>query len=183
MLNLISIPHTGTHFLKKILENAGFKLNIKHIEGWKPMDELIVSPLRDPYETYVSWVSRERDQDFTEKWHMFNDMYEAQNVEVVPIDTDNKRDHLKRLGDKLDTILTTDWKPVNSSGKKVKVDWVDLKEIYDLPVVKQFYAYPKPSEDDIKKVVRKLLAEQRGSKEFAPNLFADCVEQLMEQYQ
>ena len=179
MINLYSVPHTGTHFLKGVLESAGEQVRARHWEGWTPTDETIVAPIRNPYDTFVSWVNRERDQDFLEKWEIFNKAYETQNLLILPIDTNDRDKRLRTLGAELGLKLQTDWTPVNQ-GNNQDIGYVDLKEVYELPVVKQFYKQQKPTRTEIEKVVRGILINKYGE-QFAPNLFKDSVNQIMEE--
>lgn len=138
MINLFSVPHTGTHFLKGVLEDAGLEVRARHIEGWQLTNDLVVAPIRDPYTTYVSWVSRGRDQSFKEKWELFNKAFETQRMIIVPIDTEDRETYLKELSGELGVSLKTDWKPKNQ-GLRQDVGAVNLNDIYGLPVVKKFY--------------------------------------------
>ena len=179
MINLFSVPHTGTHFLKQLLESAGEQVRARHWEGWSKTDQQIIAPIRNPYDTFVSWVNRERDQDFLEKWQIFNEAYETQDLLILPIDTNDRDKRLRSLGAKLGLRLQTDWTPVNQ-GNNQDIGYVDLSEVYDLPVVKQFYSQQKPSRSEVEKLVRSILTNKYGEK-FAPNLYKDSVDQIMEE--
>jgi len=140
MITLFSVPHTGTHFLKKVLEDAGLTVKAKHWTGWLPVDGLIIAPIRDPKRTLQSWKARKRVQDFTGLWELFDKAYNSQNVFVLPIDTDNKDERLKELSKLLNVTLETDWAPLNvgpsSEHEEIKED---LTDIYKLKVVNDFY--------------------------------------------
>jgi hypothetical protein len=98
----------------------------------------MVCPIRDPQKTWVTWQSRKRDQDFTEKWQLLNTIFETQDVSFIPIDTEDRDSHLRKLEERLNIPLRTDWTPVNSQ-RNIKVDPIDLSGIYRLPVVSEFY--------------------------------------------
>jgi|TARA_R100000501_G_C2617966_1_gene111452 hypothetical protein len=132
-VNIYSIPHTGTHFVQRLL---GVKA--KHVEGWKKTDELIILPIRDPWTTYVTWVSRGRDQDFKEKWFLLNEIYETQDTLVLPIDTKDREMQLSKISARIGKDLETDWKPINNGPRK-EVEYIDLSDVYKLPVVDRFY--------------------------------------------
>jgi hypothetical protein len=139
VIQLFSVPHTGTHFLKEVIESAGVPVKARHVEGWSMTDDLVVCPIRNPLDTYKSWIARGRDQDFTEKWNLLNTIYKEQQPLIIPIDTDERDRFLKMLGILLGKTLTTDWSPVNKGiNKKQDVD-VDLSDVYSLQVVRDFY--------------------------------------------
>tara|TARA_R110000803_G_scaffold210685_1_gene283167 strand:- start:4844 stop:5407 length:564 start_codon:yes stop_codon:yes gene_type:complete len=179
MINLFSVPHTGTHFLKQLLESAGLQVRARHWEGWSKTDQQIVAPIRNPYDTFVSWVNRGRDQDFLEKWQIFNEAYETQDLLILPIDTNDRDKRLRTFSAELGIKLDTDWTPVNQ-GNNQEIGFMDLSEVYNLPVVKQFYTQRKPTRTEIEHTVRNILTEKYGAK-FAPNLFKDSVNQIMEE--
>ena len=129
---IYSVPHTGTHFLMKLL---GMKA--KHYDGM-PEEDLIISPIRDPWETYVSWVSRGRDQDFDKPWRIFNEAWEAKEVLILPIDHKDRDNCLETLGKRLNMQLRTNWIPENTGNPK-EVEKIDLSHIYSLPVVRGYY--------------------------------------------
>ena len=97
MINIISIPYTGTHFIKNLLESAGLKVRARHVEAWEPTPDLIIAPIRNPLDVYISWISNERDQDFFKKWKDFNKMFEEQNLFILPLDTEDRDDYLAEL--------------------------------------------------------------------------------------
>jgi len=179
LINLFSIPYTGTHFLKDLLEQSGLEVRARHIEAWTKTDELVIAPIRDPYDVYVSWVSNKRDQDFAEKWANFNQMFEQQNVFILPIDTHHRNKHLAELGKLLKRPLITDWTPINAKPRH-EIGPVDLSEIYALPVVNKFYSQNKLSRKEAEKIVRQIIQDRAGET-LAPNLFNDSVEALLEQ--
>ncbi len=180
MIKLFSVPHTGTYFLKGVLEDAGFKVHARHWEGWRLSGDLIVAPIRNPYDSFTSWVSRQRNQNFQEKWDMFNKAYESdQRMIIVPIDTHDRDVHLKRLSNFLNTDLATDWTPVNSA-KVSDVGPVDLSDIYSLPVVKKFYNQNHLTRRQAEKAVRQVMQSHAGER-MKKNLFIDSVNQLMEE--
>ena len=135
-----SIPHTGTHFLMHLIESHGMTPRTKHVNGWE--GEECICPIRDPYETYCSWATRERQQDFTQQWLFLNEIYTQNKGIFLPIDTEDRDKYLDRLSDHLKVKLTTDWKPQNSlEGDKLRPK-VDLSTVYDLPIVRGFgYEY------------------------------------------
>jgi len=180
VINLFSVPHTGTLFLKGVIERSGIDVRARHWEGWEPSDELIVAPIRNPYDTYVSWVSRGRDQDFKEKWEIFNDAFMSnQKMVIVPIDAHNRDDYLNLLSNALGVTVKTDWTPVNIAASK-DIGPVDLSDIYNLPVVKQFYTQDHLTRRQAEKIVRQVMQKHAGEK-MERNLFINSVNLLMEE--
>jgi len=147
-VNLHTVQHTGTNFMMKILNDAGWKyINSYH---WKRnrtrvpesrfTEDFVISTIRNPRDVYITWVSRQRKEDFLELWQLFNRAFENnQNLHIVPVDIPSGRIYLQRLSKKLHCDLITDWKPVGSEPHKDNIEIPDLSAIYDLPVVKHFY--------------------------------------------
>ncbi len=141
-----SVPHTGTHFIRELLESHGIKLVAHHFwdfmndDFYSPYTELKICPIRDPSLCYVTFVSRDKDlHNYWAAWRLFNELYEIEdNVYIVPVDTPDRDTYLQQLSLALDVNLETDWKPVAREPRK-QVDIPDLTEIYQLPVVKKFY--------------------------------------------
>ena len=132
---IYSVPHTGTHFLKKLTG-----LHALHYNSDIGENEIIISPIRDPFDTWQSWQRRGSEQDFFTPWFNFSQAWEQLDVTVLPIDTPDRDKHLKALSIKLSTELYTDWMPENSkAGPDVELT-VDLSSIYALPVVREYYA-------------------------------------------
>jgi hypothetical protein len=176
MINIISIPYTGTHFIKNLLESAGLKVRARHVEAWEPTPDLIIAPIRNPLDVYISWISNERDQDFFKKWKDFNKMFEEQNLFILPIDTEDRDCYLAELSSVLGVKLKTDWKPINQKVRR-GVETVDLSEVYSLPVVRKFYN-TNITRDEAEKIVRQVMQSHAGEK-LAPNLFKESVDELM----
>lgn len=143
-LDIISVPHTGTNFLNKLVTDAGFMTVRCHHWQKKDLDKegLILSPIRDPWKTWITWQSRNRQDDFFESWFLFNQVYqENPYLFILPIDTPAKFDYLKMLSCMLKVDIQTDWSPVESQPHKEVVK-KDLSAIYNLSVVKKFYCKP-----------------------------------------
>lgn len=138
MIGVWSVPHTGTHFIKKLLEDAGLTVKARHFSGWVKTDELIICPIRDPQKTWKSWKARNRNQNFDEMWEIFNRAYKEQKMFILPIDTEDRSEKLKELSELLGVTLATDWKPVNASMGSTEEN-TDLEHIYKLDVVNKYY--------------------------------------------
>lgn len=138
-LRVLSVEHTGTHFLDKLLRTGGFRdISASHWGDHRD-DGFVISPIRRPEDVYRSWVARGRmGERFWFSWLRFNERYEAGNVFVLPVDTPDREKRLEALSERLRTTFTTDWEPVGC-GPKVEVPDIDLSGLYALPVVRDFY--------------------------------------------
>jgi hypothetical protein len=161
---LRTVPHTGTNFMQQMLSSAGFPPSrIEHYDVTTtsfvddPM-EIIVSPIRDPRHVYGTWCARYSNNcsvtptTFYASWFAFNrafmDISMKDRFYILPLDTDDRDDHLRKLSKRLVFAhLTTDWKPVSSQesryGPSVPPDKESmprvLEEVMKLPVVVSFY--------------------------------------------
>ena len=149
---IISVPHTGTVFLREVLYCNYFHCDdltpeklAETVEG-----KIVVSPLRDPVDVWRSWVKREGTglqlprERFTENWKRLAQMDRDYDVHYVCVDRPERDEQLrvveKKLSDprRISKRLHTDWKPLNSvSGEvseKPEIDWV-----YELDPVRKYY--------------------------------------------
>lgn len=138
---IYSVQHTGSRFIKSILLNHGWDfVDVKHYQTPYFTDGLCISPIRNPWDAYISWVSRGRCEDFYQAWHNFNETFlKNPDLWIVPVDTLNRDKYLRALSYRLDCDLSTDWMPVGCGPRK-QVKNIDLTEIYQLPIVRKFYA-------------------------------------------
>ena len=139
-MQIYSVQHTGSKFIKHVLLSHGWDFcDIKHYQQTYFTDSLCVSPIRNPKDAYISWISRGKTEDFYKYWCNFNDTYlNNTDLWIVPVDTPDRDYHLSKLSDRLDCKLSTDWQPVGC-GPRENVPVIDLSAVYDLPVVKNFY--------------------------------------------
>lgn len=139
-LQVSTVQHTGTNFVAKLLTDAGWTVRATHWTAQNVLDKgFVISPIRDPWKTYVTWVSRNRNDSFFGQWQLFNQAYLTNpDLYILPIDTADRCDYLMHLSERLKVQLKTDWKPVESRPHKT-VKPTDLSNVYDLPVVKKFY--------------------------------------------
>jgi len=140
-LDVRSVQHTGTDFLHGILMDAGWNCRVTHWTKANAKDPgLLISPIRKPEDCWVTWCSRDRKEDFYEMWSLFNQVYlENHNLMIVPIDTEDRDEHLQRLSERLKCELKTDWSPKNSRPHQNYKER-DFSDIYELPIVRRFYA-------------------------------------------
>ena len=134
---VFSVPHTGTHFIKYMLEKNGFMPWVRHVNAWSGED--CICPIRDPYETYCTWVTRDRKQDFYEQWETLNRICTQGKGFVLPIDTEDRGKRLIDLSLKLNREIKTDWNPENVTDRTKIRPVVDLSDIYNLQVVRDYY--------------------------------------------
>lgn len=136
---IVSIPHTGTRFLKDRLgieehvhTNANWVRILERVNGKR-----IVSPLRSPYQVWRSWCRR-RDEPSINNWvgHFFASFYQMHaldqmfDIDFVCVD--------KREDERIE-----DWSRVGDGDPdhvKWKLHRVDLRVLYKIPFVNEHYA-------------------------------------------
>lgn len=138
LVKIFSVPHTGTHFVKELLEAHGLQVKAKHVEGYKDDEEIIILPVRDPEATCKSWSARGRRDGFIERWEKLNEISQNPNAHILPIDTDDRDEYLKALSKVLNVELNTDWYPVNQFNRIGQVD-INIDEVYAIPLIKSLY--------------------------------------------
>lgn len=142
-LEIRSVQHTGTNFLDQLLRDNGWYVRATHWTS-KLREGLTISPIRDPWMTYVTWISTRRNESYLGQWKLFNEAYlNNPDLWIVPVDTQDRDEHLQALAERLKCSLTTDWKPQNTH-ERLPVERTDkvndlLNEVYNLPVVRKFY--------------------------------------------
>jgi len=108
-----------------------------HYTHWKGEGKFIISPIRDPYHVYRTWYSRGKfGPDFYKEWNRFNSARDS--VHILPVDTNDREEHLKNLGEKMGLELKTQWKPIEHM-ERFEPPEIDLSEVYNLPVVREYY--------------------------------------------
>jgi hypothetical protein len=145
LLQILSVMHTGTNFLIDLLRNNGWYVKSNHwVANDMTLKSLVICPIRDPLKTYITWVSRNRKDDFLGQWTLFNQAYlNNPDLHIVPVDTQDRGSHLDALSTRLKCQLNTGWQPLGS-GVRRDVEITDsaknlLTQVYNLPVVKKFY--------------------------------------------
>lgn len=133
---IASIPHSGTRFLKRRL---GIDEHIHIGPDWyvlleKTQDREIVVPLRSPSDIWRSWCRRNAPDKFPYSqffvaWGCLHALDQMLELDVVCID-------------KRDDPRITDWSEVGCEDAGVaawKLLKVDLRPLYELPIVKRHY--------------------------------------------
>lgn len=140
---IVSIPHTGTRFLK---ERLGIEKHIHTTITWESLisevrDKEIISPLRNPCDCWKSTIRRWLQPDvpdnwfrFISAWYMMHALTLVMTVEFIPVDL--KKDNKYGI---------TDWTPITGEEDRhnIVAPNVCLQMIYELPFVKQFYTWRK----------------------------------------
>jgi hypothetical protein len=140
---LVSIPYTGTRFLK---ERLGLKRTTHTTANWESLLGLvkgrkIIAPLRDPKSCWRSTVRRMTNTNtrdfknvagFFKAWYQMHSLTLLYDVDFIPVDL------------RQDSRIQ-DWEPVGNDdrGENEKAPDVHLRELYELPFVKQFYSLGK----------------------------------------
>jgi len=119
---VISVRHTGTRFLSKALG-----CNCDHVDRWKIVDDLLVSPLRDPKKVWLSWVVRNTKTRlvcrgpatvkdcFIDSWQRLSKLG---SILYVPIDRPEREEQIRLLERKIDNGL-----PFFYPVRDISVDW------------------------------------------------------------
>jgi hypothetical protein len=145
---LTSIPHTGTYFTIKLFTDAGFSegslfypargdAHIYHGHMLKPgqieralelaREMPLVIPFRHPYRVEHSWHLRARSFDeLLRCYRTFIDKFLPLKPLFMPIDSERREEHLKRLSAEVGVTLSTDWGVVNGVRGTHKVKLEDL---------------------------------------------------------
>jgi len=136
---ILSVPHTGTRFLK---ERLGIEHHVHANSGWQGMFEFcqdreaIYVPLRRPHEVWRSWCRRHYGRDplewvghFMAGWFHINALEQLFELDFIAVD---------RPGDP----RISDWSRVGKYDGR-PTDWklhkVDLRILYTLPYIKRHY--------------------------------------------
>lgn len=142
MWALLSIPHTGTHFVNSLLgggnqltlnedEHGIYTSHIYRMAIFEKVSQAgmkIVAPMRHPLTTAESWckwaaahpenyndelVNPSVVPSLYKKMIMGSQLYD---VDFIPIDSPYREEHLRRFNRKHGLDITTQWKPLNSIG-------------------------------------------------------------------
>jgi len=135
---VVSIPHSGTRFLKERLSiDAHVHTNIF---GWDALiretkGKKLVAPLRDPQAVWKSTVRRYNKWDATDNisnffnsWFMMHALSLIRDIEFIPVDL--------QISDRI-----TDWTPVGGEEDQCNTKCYPtcLRRIYVLPFVQKYY--------------------------------------------
>ena len=112
-VQIVSIPHTGTHFTRDLLKAHGVNITqFDHLDSLNfPYDtfEHIVAPVRPPRDVATSWGRRTHDYGWEDMWT------KLAGVNGHFFFLEDKEKALLRLSEYVDVPLSSDWKKVNFS--------------------------------------------------------------------
>ena len=135
---IVSIPHTGTRFLK---ERLGIEDHVHTHTNWNALwkqihNRSLIAPLRNPTSVWRSWCRRRDDGDvlrwaphFFASWYVMHTLDQMLDVEFVCID-------------KQEDQRITDWGKVGDADQSHagwKLHRVDLRVLYKIPFVQRHY--------------------------------------------
>lgn len=134
---IVSIPHTGTRFLK---ERLGIDKHIHTIVDWDSLmreieGKYIIAPLRNPKDVWMSdvrrwlkWDAEDNVSRFVAAWYVMHALTLFRDIDFIPVDLQQD-----------DRI--TDWTPVSGEldRNNKKHPQICLRRIYALPFVERYY--------------------------------------------
>jgi len=143
---ILSVPHSGTNLLQRILEDHGFvaaqwhrgdggsSYTTTHLTDLGAVQRALntglraIVPLRHPYRVEESWRRRVKDLNdgYFEAWEILADRVMPRDPFVMPVDVPDRDRHLRRLGEWLGTDLATDW-PI--CGSRAGTHGLELAEL------------------------------------------------------
>lgn len=143
---LLSVPHTGTRFLRKLIEPT-FNLHTHPSTGlgktraMLKISRLIVCPLRDPAKVWESFCRKGlSDGQFWLSWARLWHLSHEFSIYYMPIDVSESQDRLNLLGEILGRPLKTDWAPVGHEPQhQGEIREHDLADLYAIPFIKRWY--------------------------------------------
>jgi hypothetical protein len=137
---IVSIPHTGTRFLK---ERLGIDAHVHTSTNWDAVyrqarNRQVIAPLRKPTDVWRSWCRRRDDGDplrwaphFFSAWYIMHALDMLFDVDFICVD-------------KQDDPRIDDWEPFGGSDQSHagwKLHRVDLRVLYKLPFVYNNYVW------------------------------------------
>lgn len=155
-----TVRHTGSLFLRDVFLSVGFErvtlrgqaaknslvfdhlydTHMGHFKRWIERFRLVVIPLRDPAMTALSWAKRSEDfGHFLEQWRNLIALSDHGPL-YVPIDRPDRQDYLNKVAEAIGAELSTDWVPVNTFSGPLKASPPDVSDLYDWPVIGEFYS-------------------------------------------
>jgi len=117
-VQIVSIPHTATHFTRNLLRDHGIEVFTDHLDNpeleyWT--FERLVTPLRPPRDVALSWAKRHQKNripvDFG--WDTMWPLLLAMDTHFFFLEYGDPA--LSKLSDYVGIPLSTDWKKVNGS--------------------------------------------------------------------
>lgn len=134
---VVSIPHTGTRFLK---ERLGIEHHVHTHKSWEIIckeiaGKRLVSPLRHPLNVWKSWAKRHRVTrfpyiGFAASWYLMHTLDMLYEIDFIDLEvkTDPRIKNWSRVGDDDVEVTVEDTLPPG-----------DFNQLYKLPFVQRFY--------------------------------------------
>jgi hypothetical protein len=103
---VMSVQHTGTRFLKDVLQCEASHVQHMFQEKWDGTGQLVV-PMRHPRKVLQSWCDRAKPM--LPRWDIQWDILMNWDTPyiVVPVDTPDREQRLAQVGD-----FVTNWQPI-----------------------------------------------------------------------
>lgn len=112
-VQIVSIPHTGTHFTRDLLMDHGVNITeFDHLDSLNfPYEtfENIIAPVRPVRDVALSWARRQYDYGWDDMWSKLSEM----NGHFFFLE--DKEAALLKLSEHLGVPLSSDWEKVNFS--------------------------------------------------------------------
>lgn len=139
---LVTVPHTATHFGFHVLKQHYFRTEVRGVPKRKrpfwfshthtgsmahiraKLDEglPLISTMRHPMKAAESWIKRGQvmNDDFIEIWQNLFDLHnEYKDSFWLPVDTDDKKERLQAIENRLELKFKTTWETFGHYDKYV----------------------------------------------------------------
>lgn len=148
---IISIPHTGTRFLRQLLGIARrdrtcphhhilAKSPTAHVQMANQVRRGIVVPLRDPRAVLATWIKHKRRvSDYLKSWELLEELDAKWPLLYLCVDHPKRDEQLAHLARYFELPLATDWQPVGHSEGEPTLPAVEWDEVYYRLPVSRFY--------------------------------------------
>ena len=120
MVYLVTVPHTGTRFVQKILRDAGIKAKVEHTTGdkWRKLlrdDEKVLCTLRDPVLHMIGCINRGDGMHHGDFGRLA--AKRRPNTHFFPVDCteDRRAGEVAKLEAFLGCPVSTNWEKVEES--------------------------------------------------------------------
>ena len=135
---VVSVPHTGTRFLK---ERLSIEEHVHTNTNWDALyrrvkNRKLIVPLRNPSTVWRSWCRRRDDRDplswapsFFSAWYMMHTLDQLFDLDIICID-------------KQEDERITDWRRIGNADQdhaNWKLHKADLRVLYKIPLVYRNY--------------------------------------------
>jgi hypothetical protein len=151
---VVSIPHSGTRGLKDLL-------GCHHVHLWciwprldaELMDNVVIMPLRDPQQIWISWLNRAGTKEridlnrFEKQWRKLVQLDRIFDITYVPVDHPARDEIIQDVAHRLQIEVNPTWEKVGHMGGDPQwvidhpdeIPEIDWDFIYNLPMVSKFY--------------------------------------------